>query len=188
MAGCSGPADPTYNVNQDGSTQGMLDTMTGAPLASEADGIAWNFTQILAASGAGGGPGTLDPNDPLSVSGCSLMNPAACVAAQAFLSASTRELDDDPSGAPARRWLWESGAEFVVTAASGSLSPFQGWTLHAFGPEESRASGGTIGVPFLLVPPEGVTMPPASPLVVISDGTPTPGDETFQGVAYGVAP
>jgi hypothetical protein len=186
LPGCRGPASIGYDPNQDGSVAGIVNPLTGTPLASESQALAWNFAELLATLGAGFGPDWLDRGDPLAATTCSLANPGACAMHRDLLAASTRELDDDPGGLPRRRWLWESGAEFTITSASGSLAPFLGWTLYAFGPEVSRASGGSIGVPFLLVPPANTVVAPPSPFIVISDGIPVPGDETIQGMAYGV--
>jgi hypothetical protein len=95
-----------------------------------------------------------------------------------YLAVTSVELADDPSGAPRFRWLWETGAQYVVTEATGDLAGFAGWTLHAFGPEVSRA-GGDFGVPFLLADPSGDTAAPASSLTWTGDGDPG-------AAAYGV--
>jgi len=99
------------------------------------------------------------------------------------------ELTDDPSGLPRFRWLWETGAQYVVTEASGDLAPFLGWTLHAFGPEESRVAGEAFGVAFLLADPTSAIAAPDSPLSVRGDGgdgMPGTADDTVGAAAYGV--
>jgi hypothetical protein len=126
----------------------------------------------------------LDLDDPLRAEGCSFANPLECCSVAAALSHTTRAPEEDPSQPPLRRWLWESGAEYLVTEANGDLEDFLGWTLFAFGPERSRVSGAEVGVPFLLSPPDPPPPIPDSPLIVTWQRL--DGGYNFAGIAYGM--
>ena len=97
-----------------------------------------------------------------------------CTVVAEFESLTTVELPDDPSGPPAWRWLWETGAEYLVTTADGDLAPFADWTVHVFGPETPPGDDAEQGVPFLLADPQGMTAAPASPITLEGEG----GDRT----------
>jgi hypothetical protein len=118
-----------------------------------------------------------------------------------LLAYTTTPLDDDPhaDGAPLR-WVWESGAEYEVTSATGDLAGFapingESWRLHVFGPELSRVSGTETGVVIFLSPPrdaQGMALVPLpdSPLTVRSRGVDQilgNADDPFAGLGYGVA-
>ena len=57
-----------------------------------------------------------------------------------------------------------------MTEATGDLEDFLGWTLLAFGPEQSRVSGAEVGVPFFLSPPDPRPPIPDSPLIIRHPG------------------
>jgi len=166
VPGCRGPADPGYDPRVDGcvgplpvqfdpmgaceESDELIDPRTGERFHSEMEALSFNFLQLLASVGDAfdvddGGPDDCKPEDPLT-----------CSSVRGLMDMTTRELADDPSGPPARRWLWESGAEFAPVAdddATGILAGFAGWTPFAVGPEVSRVPGRTFGVPLILVPP-----------------------------------
>ena len=119
----------------------------------------------------------------------------------------TRLLDGDPSGLPRERWLWEAGAAYAITEATGDLAAFAGGTAHVLGLEVPRVlppqcligvcppppPTPTIGVPIVLVAPESATPDPSSPLVERAagpDGQLGTQDDTVLplGFAYGVVP
>ena len=99
----------------------------------------------------------------------------------AFQLLGTTEREDDPSGAPRLRWVWETGAEYAIDEASDVLAPFLGGRLHAAGPEVSRVAGEATGVGFFAALPDGVA-PPASDFIVRTQGL-----DGILGAAYGVA-
>jgi hypothetical protein len=139
------------------------------------------------------GQDEFDITRPFRADGCSFAAPYACGSIQAFGAVLTRELDDDPSGPPQRRWVWETGAEYVQTdLATDDLEGFATWTFHALGPEVSRRdTSDEAGVLFVLGPPDEIVEPPDSPLVVRgpgADGLPGTADDPFVGVVYGVVP
>lgn len=136
-------------------------------------------------------PLLLDPSDPFSTERCSLARVQLCFGTQLLRGHVSAELADDPSGPPPRRWLWETGAEYLQTDGSTSaLSAFAGWSFHALGPELSRlAAAGESGVLFVLGPPPGVEPPAQSPLILRGpgvDGVVGTDDDPFVGLAYGV--
>ena len=194
LPGCRGPRDPGYDVSVDGSTFGpdgfpadnqRVHPFIGQEWVSEMAIVSWNALML----GVIISP-EFRPDHPVRTDACSFVNPRACSFVDDIRSDTARTLDDDPSGAPQLRWLWETGAEYQVSEASGDLAPFLDWTLHAFGPEQPRVDGATMGVGFLLEPPEGTTEVPASPLVVRfpgNDGFVGTPDDPFQGIAYGVS-
>jgi hypothetical protein len=134
-------------------------------------------------------PGEFDPDHPFRTDGCSLANPLGCCGVANSWSYATVAPQEDPSRPPLPRWLFETGAEYLVTGATGELEDFLGWTLFAFGPEQSRVSGAEVGVAFLLSPPDPLPPIPDSPLIVRwagADGVVDTPDDNFAGVAYGV--
>ena len=70
----------------------------------------------------------------------------------------------DPFSGGNERWLWEAGSQFNVISATGSLAPYQGWSLWMLGPERDRTGVWKRGAAFLLLPGDGAPLPP--------DGTP----------------
>jgi hypothetical protein len=135
----------------------------------------------------------LDPDDPFAGDRCSFAKPQLCLGTQLLLTHLARELDDDPSGPPQRRWVWETGAEHLQTdEATGGLEDFASWTFHALGPEVSRRdSSDEAGVLFVLGPPDDPGAAPDSPLVVRGSGADNilgTADDPFVGLVYGVVP
>ncbi len=205
LPGCRGPGDSDYDANVDGDPSGLVHPLTDQALSSEMAALSFNFVMSLVVFSALGDPSDpfpdplerLDPADPLRLDGCSFRKPQLCrsLLGQSF----AEERADDPSGPPRRRWLWETGAEYDVANATGRfLEDFLGWSLHAIGPEPSRAGGAGEGLLFLLAPPE--EQPPCeappfpvpdSPFVVTSagcDGDSGTADDRVLGAAYGVVP
>jgi hypothetical protein len=156
--------------------------------------LSWNYLEGLVVLSFAADPGNVlnsefDPDDPLRADGCSLANPLPCCNVASTLGLTTRAPEEDPSQPPLRRYLWETGAEYLVTEATGDLGDFLGWTLFAYGPEQSRVSGEEVGVPFFLSPPDPLPPIPDSPLIVRHpgpDGILGTEDDNFAGVAYGV--
>jgi hypothetical protein len=156
--------------------------------------LSWNFLEGMVALSFADDPGNVlasefDPDDPFRLDGCSLANPLPCCNVASTLGLTTRAPDEDPSQPSLRHWLWETGAEYLVTEATGDLEDFQGWTLFAFGPERSRVSGNEVGVPFLLSPPSPLPPIPDSPMIVShpgADGIDGTTDDSFAGIVYGV--
>jgi hypothetical protein len=217
LPGCRGPGDPGYEPNVDGTLTGPDSTgtlydgtytdmigrlipegrrhpFTKQAWSSSMAVLSWNLLEGLVvfsqdADPANASESEFKPDDPLRHDGCSFANPLACCNPAAMLSITTRAPEEDPSHPPLRHWLWETGAEYRVTEATGDLEGFLGWTLLAFGPEQSRASGAEVGVPFFLSPPDPRPPIPDSPLIVQHpgvDGIPDTEDDNFAGVAYGV--
>jgi hypothetical protein len=196
--GCTGPDDPSIVgdeacalSNGGAGANSLLNPLTGERFSNELDALSWNFMLFLASLSlpdpgcATNPPGPYcDPaqGDP----DCELTTAEgliACGVQRSTLAFLTRELNDDPSGPPQRRWLWESGAEYLQTdEATGDLAGLETWTFHAVGPEVPRRDNSDeAGVLFVLGPPDEVMIPPDSPLVV--QGLPG-----FVGLAYGVVP
>lgn len=193
LPGCRGPGDPGYDVTVDGSPSGTgllgspapgLDPFTGAAFAREVEVVSHNLAQLFAVQ-------SLDwaPDRVLGLGTCTLEDPAACTLVGDLASLASLAAPDDPATRAPVRWLWEEGAVYQVTAATGELAAYQGWTLFVLGPERSRA-GGALGVGFVLEPPAPAGAPDA-PFVVRSLGADLQlgtADDPVQGVAYGVAP
>jgi hypothetical protein len=166
---------------------------------TELSAASFNFMMFLVAFSTASNPtqSELDPNQPLRLDGCSYRKPQLCVRVLEFLTVLTHELEDDPSGPPGRRWVWETGAEYEIDEATGSLTDLAQWTFHALGPETARVTGPELGVAFVLGPP--AEQPPCagppfsvpdSPIVVAGtgcDGTLGTLDDRPLGVAYGIA-
>jgi hypothetical protein len=205
LPGCRRPGDPGYDPLVDGAPTGLLHPLTNQPFASEMAALSFNFVMTLVVLTTIDDPTAafpdpsqrLDPTDPLRLDGCSFRKPQLC---RSFLHhAFTEQRADDPGGPPRRRWIWETGADYDVTAATGLfLGGFLGWSLHAIGPEPSRAGDGGEGVLFLLAPPEAQDpcepppFPvPDSPFIVEGagcDGDLGSDDDRPLGVAYGLIP
>jgi hypothetical protein len=142
--------------------------------------------------------GDPDHIGPYRLDGCSFRKPQLCGTIQSFLAfpgTLTTEADNDPSGPPERRWVWETGADYEITSATGSLAGFAGWSFHALGPELSRVGESELGVQFVLGPPEGQPpcMPPPFPipdsiLVAYFPACLGSEDDRPLGLAYGLVP
>ena len=136
-------------------------------------------------------PPEFDFQDPYTTAAgqCSWAQPQLCGGVANGRSYGTLLLDDDPSGSPRARWLWESGAVYHVTDATGTLAGFANGVVHVLGPEVSRIPGFAVGVPMLLVPADATVLDPASGLVAPGlDGESGTADDPRLGIAYGVAP
>ena len=114
-----------------------------------------------------GDPSTFDFHHPFSTAPgqCSWSQPQFCASVQSLLGLATTPLQDDPNGGSLGRWVWESGAEYTVAVATGAFDGFAGGVLHLADPELSRAAGGRIGVPIVLMPPGGAA-PAPEPLLL----------------------
>jgi hypothetical protein len=175
---------------------------TQAPFASEAAALSWNYLLTLVAFSRNDPPGggtkpelpCEEGQDPdtcrtpsefianasftLRTDGCSYAKPQLCSNVIAFASLLTTTLSSDPADEPHTRWLWESGAEYEITEATGDLAEFLGGVAHVLGPEPARSDPTQIGIPVILVPPEGSVPNEASPLV----GATGPGEDGELGV------
>jgi hypothetical protein len=169
---------------------------------TELSAASFNFMMFLVAFSTAVVPANptqseLDPAQPLRLDGCSYRKPQLCVRVLEFLTVLTHELEDDPSGPPGRRWVWETGAQYEIDEATGSLTDLAQWTFHALGPETARITGPELGVVFVLGPP--AEQPPCagppfsvpdSPIVVAGagcDGILGTLDDRPLGVTYGIA-
>jgi hypothetical protein len=157
--------------------------------------FSWNLLEMLVAFSFLGEDSDVppasqfDPSNPLRDVGCSFLDPLPCRNVAALKSITTRAPEEDASQPPLRRWVWETGAEYLVTEATGNLEDFLGWTLFAFGPEQSRVAGTELGVPFFLSPPDSPFPIPESPLIVSHpgpDGIDDTADDNLAGIVYGV--
>jgi hypothetical protein len=205
LPGCRGPDDPGYDPLVDGTTTGF--NSVGVPYPEERRHpftdqvwsssmavLSWNLLGALVALSSADDPTNVlahefDPDDPLRLDGCSLANPLPCCSVASALGLTTQKPEEDPGQLPLRHWLWETGAEYLVTEATGDLDGFLGWALFAYGPEQSRRIGDEVGVPFFLSPPDPRPPIPDSPLIVRHpglDGIPGTDDDNVAGVAYGV--
>jgi hypothetical protein len=191
-------------------TSSLVHPFTGQSFTNELAAVSWNLMMLASAlssavdtddAGAAGGAGTdgFDPANPFRLDGCSYVKPQLCADVRSLQNFTTAHLDDDPraDGAPLH-WVWEIGAEFEVTAASGDLSGFapangRSWRLHVFGPERSRVPGTEAGVVLFLSPPrdaqDAPLLPiPDSPITVRTRGIDAilgTADDPFAGLAYG---
>jgi hypothetical protein len=86
-----------------------------------------------------------------------LLRPSALLERQSYLRLVVGPLADDPNGT-APRWLWETGADYTITQASGEFAGMVGDSLHAFGPFD--APGLAAGTGFLIdvVPEPGTAL------------------------------
>lgn len=139
VPGCREPADPGFDPAVDGETGPFLHPLTGQVFRSETAALSWNLLVLLAALspaevGQPPGPDAFDPASPDRTDGCSFARPQLCSFVRLALGLSARTLDDDPSGEPRRRWLWELGADYRIDSSSGPFAGLEGATLHAAGP------------------------------------------------------
>ncbi len=187
LPGCRGPSDAGFDVALDGSSGSKVSPFSGTPFRAETSMVAWNFAQFLATFGV-----DFDPDDPFTASGgCTLADPVSCSGARSLASYTARTLADDPNEPSSRRWLWEIGAEYVITTATGALAPYLGYTLHALGPEDPRVPGNDAGVAWALRAPPGTPTPVGTPFLVRypgADAIPGTADDPFRGLAYGLKP
>lgn len=128
---------------------------TGQAWQSETAALSFNLQTTLVALSAGGRPldateSRFDPADGYRAGTCSYVEPWRCTEVRAFRSAVVDELPDDPSGAPARRFLWETGALYRITEATGAFEPILGGALVVPGPVATAVPGAAALVPILI--------------------------------------
>jgi hypothetical protein len=118
LPGCRGPGQAGYNVNQDGSTGGLLHPFTGQQFSSEMAAASWNFMILATLFGAVADTpslGVFDPNKPFELGRCSFANPQYCafVAGLAGQSGVTRStVRAGGNGRYGRRdFVWHTGGE-----------------------------------------------------------------------------
>lgn len=150
--------------------------------------ISWNFLMLLVSQSGDGQPpietGEFDPFAPYAIGQCSLYTPQDCASVQVFLLMATQLLDDDPGAPPARRLLWQAGALYEVTDATGDLAGYAGGTVHALGLERARDDVASFGLPLILFPSGAVLDPEAAFAVA----TPSAPEAPTFGLAYATAP
>ena len=157
LPGCRRDADSAHDPNVDGNADGLVQPLSGQPLASELAAVSFNTLMVLAAISTASDPlqpedDEFDPDAPERLDGCSFRKPQLCGAVRNLTSQLATEAEDDPSGPPCRRWRWETGADHAITSATGSLADFADGTLHALGPERSRVAASELGVSFVIAP------------------------------------
>jgi hypothetical protein len=150
--------------------------------------LSWNFLMLLASmSGDGVAPhetGEFDPAQPMTANRCSYVTPQYCESVRVFFWFTTELLADDPSAPPALRFLWEAGAVYDVTEATGDFAPYAGGALHVLGMERARANVAEHGIPVVLFP-AGETLDPSAPFAVATAESP---ELPSFGLAYLTAP
>jgi hypothetical protein len=120
LPGCRGPSQVAqgYNVNQDGTTAGLLHPLTGQQFSSEMAALSWNFLMLASVFGAVENTPSIavfDPNKPLDQGRCSFVQPQYCafvagLAAQTGVTRST--LRAGGNGRYGRRdFIWHTGGE-----------------------------------------------------------------------------
>jgi len=145
LPGARGPADPSYDPFADGcsapgagacedahalETPGSFGTAGGEAFANELAALSFDLQLALAELSAAPGahrprppvlPSEFDLENPYSTvpAQCSWAQPQLCTLVANLESYATELLDDDPSGPPRVRWLWESGAVYQVTGLDG---------------------------------------------------------------------
>lgn len=160
LPGCRGPGDTAYDPNVDGTVSAdgfgagfntddeLLHPFTGVPFEREFAALSWNWLMMPTTMSLGPPPDGYDPNQPASPDRCSFQRPELCYGPAVRLSSYAIEpLPDDPSGSELR-WLWQTGAEYRITEATGIWEAFRGGTAHVFGP--GRTEGVQAHVPILL--------------------------------------
>jgi hypothetical protein len=165
-------------------------------LRSELAAVSFNLLMLLAALSSPVNPSAplpdeLDASDPYRTDGCSFSRPGMCRSVGFTLFHLTAELDDDPSGLPQVRWIWETGADFQIEGATEGLACFENWSLHSVGPEFPAVAGSPFGVRFLLGPPADDEFCVAHSSLVQAgsagpDGMPGTGDDGTLAAVYGV--
>jgi hypothetical protein len=168
LPGCRGPGMPGHDPLVDGTTTGLVHPHTAQPFASELAALSFNLQGLHTAMSSPDSDGAIVPGTsrfranepdefdefaPLRTDGCSHYAPSLCSGQRALRDLSVRELADDPSGPPARRWVWETGAEYAVTSATGRFAAFAGGRIQVLGPAEPRLPGFAAGASVLLEAP-----------------------------------
>jgi hypothetical protein len=178
LPGCRGPGDPGYDpavdgANPTGTTIGFPPGVGSLPTpglptlgpilwgSGRADlaALSWNLQMLLVAgSAAPGTPGvdpveTYDPANAYRTDGCSFAVPQSCSAVRALRSLAVDPFADDPSAPPVRRWVWETGAIYRVTEASGEFAALVGGLLYVPGPLAATTRDAALIVPFFATPP-----------------------------------
>ncbi len=191
LPGARGPGEAGYDVAVDGDPAPIgFDASQGNPLGfqlaghpfsgdawrSEMAALSWNFMVALVTFSVPDDaqniqPDEFDASDPLRKGACSYAQPQFCRWVLNLGHFAT-ELPDDPSGTPALRWLWETGAQFDSVSVDDEETFFDGGRIHAFGPTAPQGPGADAEVYILIVPDLGVD----------SDGDGVPDDGDGSGV------
>ena len=137
--------------------------------------LPWNALMTVFAAPRDGQPQTAQQ--------CSLVTPQYC-SSLGFLLFVTSLLGDDPNAPPTVRYLWQAGALYDVTDATGDLAAYAGGTVHVLGLERARGGVATYGVPLVLFP-AGATLDPATPFAVAPPIAP---EAPSFGLAYATVP
>lgn len=158
----------------------LLHPMTGEPFASELAALSWNYLQFLIAFSSPDSDGMIEFDEfdsarPQRLDGCSQLRPQPCHFVAAMLALTRVALPDDPEAPRYRRWVWESGADYRIDSATGSLAPFAGGTVHALGPSGTTLSGVSSETPILLAF-GAIDDPDGDGVASISDTCPTIAD------------
>lgn len=150
--------------------------------------LSWNYLMLLISqSGDDEAPfeiGEFDPSQPTEPNRCSFATPQFCDTVRIFFLFAGVLLDDDPSAPPTLRMLWEAGALYEVTEATGDFAPYAGGAVHVLGMEEARRNVAQHGIPIVLFPP-GDALDPSAPFAV---ATPDAPESPRFGLAYLTAP
>lgn len=146
--------------------------------------LSWNLRATLLAFSQGIPVIPFEPPAVIELPQCSLATPQYCESVAAFLGYSTMLLPDDPLAPPSARFVWQAGAEYAVTEATGDLAAYAGGSVHVLGLERSRNAAAGLGLPILLFPASG-TLALETPFAYATASAPTA--PTF-GVAYATAP
>lgn len=162
----------------------------GNLFATEMAALSFNYQNLLVAFSGPAAPigqpvgsPDFDPADPFSRAPrqCSYVQPQYCASVRAFfsLATTTQSLDDDPDGSGVH-WIWEAGAEYRVSAASGSFESYAGGRVHVLGVERSRTRRASLGIPVALFPAPGTVLDPDAPFAM-------PAADTETGITHGLA-
>lgn len=141
--------------------------------------VTWNYVLLLAQQSP-----EFVPNAPASRPQCSFATPQYCSSVQHFFVFYMTLLGDDPLAATTARGIWETGALYAVTAATGALAPYAGGHVHVHGLERARANVARLGIPLVLMP-AGATLDPAAPFAA---PTPSAPEQPSFGLAYATVP
>ena len=156
--------------------------------AGSASALSWNYLLLLVSMSGDGQPpitpGEFDPANPLAPGQCSYATPQYCTNVWVLFLFYTSLFGDDPLAPPTDRAMWQAGALYHVTEATGDLAVYAGGTVHALGLERARAHVAEVGVPLVLFPAAG-TLEPTAPFAAATLAAP---DAPTFGIAYATAP
>jgi hypothetical protein len=170
--GARGLADAGYVLAVDGSTLGLAHPLAAPQtFRSESAALSWNFERLLVAFSSPDADGVIEPQEldaahVFRTDGCSYVRPDLCSAVMSNRHLAVTPLGDDPNGGPPLQWLWEIGAAFDVTSATGDLCRYAGGTVLVSGPYAE--AGPSTGFSFLVLPSEAADLD--------CDGVPDDGD------------